>query len=143
MPQAALEKAGANFPNLLDADGKAFAQVGSERLPRTYLLDPQGKILWFDIEYSLATRRELHQALRAVDWRNRNDVAGLCEADSSRASGHRLRLQSQLPWKKPKSRSSAWARSGRASPSCCSTTAIAPRATPAARCGSKRRSSAI
>ncbi len=64
--QAALERAGANFPTLLDADGKAFAQVGSEKLPRTFLLDPQGKILWFDIEYSLSTRRELHQALRAV-----------------------------------------------------------------------------
>jgi peroxiredoxin len=64
--QAALERAGAKFPTLLDADGKAFAQVGSEKLPRTYLLDPQGKILWFDIEYSLSTRRELHQALRAL-----------------------------------------------------------------------------
>lgn len=64
--QAALKAAEVNFANLLDADGKAFAQVGSEKLPRTYLLDPQGKILWFDIEYSLGTRRELHQALRAV-----------------------------------------------------------------------------
>jgi peroxiredoxin len=64
--QAALERAGASFPNLLDSDGSAFTQVGSEKLPRAYLLDPQGKILWFDIEYSLATRRELHQALRAV-----------------------------------------------------------------------------
>jgi peroxiredoxin len=64
--QAALKKAGAEFLNLLDADGKAFAQVGKERLPRTYLLDAQGKILWFDIEYSPATRRELQQALRAV-----------------------------------------------------------------------------
>ena len=62
----ALQEAGADFPNLLDADGRAFAQVGSEKLPRTYLLDPQGKVLWFDIEYSHATRRELHQALRAV-----------------------------------------------------------------------------
>jgi peroxiredoxin len=64
--QATLQKTGATFPNLLDADRKAFAQVGSEKLPRTYLVDPQGKILWFDIEYSHATRRELHQALRAV-----------------------------------------------------------------------------
>jgi peroxiredoxin len=64
--QAALKKSGAGFLNLLDADGKAFAQVGKERLPRTYLLDSKGKILWFDIEYSPATRRELHQALRAV-----------------------------------------------------------------------------
>lgn len=64
--QATLQKAGASFTNLLDADGKVFARVGSDKLPRTYLLDPQGKILWFDIEYSLATRRELHEALRAI-----------------------------------------------------------------------------
>ena len=64
--QEALTKAGAKFTNLLDADGKAFAQVGSERLPRTYVLDPNGKIVWFDIEYSLTTRRELGQTLRAI-----------------------------------------------------------------------------
>lgn len=62
----ALTKAGAKFTNLLDADGKAFAEVGSERLPRTYVLDPGGKIAWFDIEYSHATRRELRDALRAL-----------------------------------------------------------------------------
>jgi peroxiredoxin len=64
--QAALKKSGGDFPNLLDASGEAFAQVGSQKLPRIYLLDPQGKILWFDIEYSVATRRELKQALRVV-----------------------------------------------------------------------------
>ncbi len=68
--QAAVNAAKANFPNFLDADGKAFAQVGSEKLPRTYLLDPQGKILWFDIEYSHGTRRELNQALQAVVGKN-------------------------------------------------------------------------
>jgi peroxiredoxin len=64
--QAALKKAGASFTNLNDADGKAFAQMGSGRFPRTYVLNPSGKIVWFDIEYSMATRRELHQALRAL-----------------------------------------------------------------------------
>jgi peroxiredoxin len=64
--QAALKSAGADIANLLDADGKAFAKIGMDKLPRTYLLDPQGKILWFDIEYSLGTRRELNQALRSV-----------------------------------------------------------------------------
>ncbi len=63
---ATFKKTGATFTNLHDADGKAFAQIGSGRFPRTYLLDPSGKIVWFDIEYSLATRRELHQALRVV-----------------------------------------------------------------------------
>jgi peroxiredoxin len=61
-----VQQIGGAFPTLLDRDGEAFAKVGSEKLPRTFLLDPQGKILWFDIEYSHATRRELHQALRAV-----------------------------------------------------------------------------
>jgi peroxiredoxin len=64
--RATLEKAAAQMPTLLDADGQAFAQVGKERLPRVYLVDGEGKILWFDIDYSLATRRELNQALRAV-----------------------------------------------------------------------------
>ena len=64
--EATFKKSGATFPNLYDADGKAFALVGSGRFPRTYVLDSSGKIVWFDIEYSLATRRELHQALRAI-----------------------------------------------------------------------------
>ncbi len=64
--QGVLRKGGVTFPNLLDARGQAFAAVGSEKLPRTYLVGPRGKILWFDIEYSHATRRELRQALRAL-----------------------------------------------------------------------------
>jgi peroxiredoxin len=64
--EATIKNSRATFPNLHDADGKAFARVGNGRFPRTYLLDPGGKIVWFDIEYSLATRRELHQALRAM-----------------------------------------------------------------------------
>lgn len=64
--RSVLRQAGATFPNLLDTDGEALGQVGSERLPRIYLLDPAGKVLWFDIEYSHSTRRELAQALEAV-----------------------------------------------------------------------------
>lgn len=56
----------ATFPNLIDVDGAAFEQVGSGKLPRTYLLDEQGHILWFDIEYSRSTRRELFKAIRLV-----------------------------------------------------------------------------
>ncbi len=64
-PQIATERlasAGATFPNLLDADAAYFGQVASERLPRIYLLDPQGKILWFDLEFSEITREALQQA---------------------------------------------------------------------------------
>jgi peroxiredoxin len=67
--EATVKKSGATIPNLHDADGKAFAQIGSGRFPRTYVLDPSGKIVWFDIEYSLATRRELHQALKVITSR--------------------------------------------------------------------------
>ncbi len=59
-------EAGADFPILVDQDGSAFAQVGRDRLPRTYLLGPNGNILWFDIEYSRSTRRQLDTALNFV-----------------------------------------------------------------------------
>jgi peroxiredoxin len=49
--------------NLLDSDGAVFSQVATQILPRTYLVDQQGKILWFDIEYSQSTQRELRNAL--------------------------------------------------------------------------------
>ena len=60
------QEAGVKFPTLVDSDGTAFSLVGTEKLPRTYLLDAEGKILWFDIEYSRSTRRELHMAIRAA-----------------------------------------------------------------------------
>ena len=61
-----VKQLGIKFPVLLDPDGKTLAQVASRRLPRTYLLDDQGKILWFDMEYSASTRRELRDAIRVV-----------------------------------------------------------------------------
>lgn len=51
---------------LVDPEGAAMAQVGSGRMPRVYVLDPKGTILWFDIEYSMSTRRELAQTLNLV-----------------------------------------------------------------------------
>jgi hypothetical protein len=51
---------------LLDPEGKAFAQVGSEKLPRVFVLDGAGKIVWFDLEYSHSTRRELKQAVQKL-----------------------------------------------------------------------------
>ncbi len=61
--QAALNQAQATFPQLIDSDGQALATVGTAALPRLYVLDPAGKIVWFDIEYSEGTRRELWQTL--------------------------------------------------------------------------------
>ncbi len=51
------------FASLLDSDGAALDLIATERLPRTYLLDAEGKILWFDIEYSRASARELKSAV--------------------------------------------------------------------------------
>lgn len=57
---------GAKFPQLTDADGAAFAQVGEQALPRIFVLDKAGKVAWFDIEFSEASRREMQQALAAL-----------------------------------------------------------------------------
>lgn len=58
-----IKSAGAGLTQLTDADGAALAQVGELALPRIYVLDSAGKVAWFDIEYSEATRRELRQTL--------------------------------------------------------------------------------
>jgi len=60
-------EAKATFPNLLDPKGEYFAKIASERkMPRTYLLDAQGKVLWFDLEYSNTARRDLVQGIEVA-----------------------------------------------------------------------------
>jgi peroxiredoxin len=61
-----VEGAGVTFPSLSDPDGALFAQVAKERLPRPYLLDAEGKILWFDLEFSQATHDNLMQAIQVA-----------------------------------------------------------------------------
>lgn len=66
-PQLAGElakQAGASFPVMSDPHGALLAQVAPGKVPATYLLDGTGKVLWFDIEYSRSTRRELVEAIR-------------------------------------------------------------------------------
>jgi peroxiredoxin len=64
--RSAVQEASAKYPILLDTDGAFFAKVATEKLPRLYLLDAQGKVLWFDVEYSETTRRQLATAIEAV-----------------------------------------------------------------------------
>ncbi|MBC8356627.1 MAG: redoxin domain-containing protein [Planctomycetes bacterium] len=52
-----------DFSVLLDTDSSLFAKVATERRPRTYLLDSEGSILWFDIEYSRGSARDLSNAI--------------------------------------------------------------------------------
>ena len=49
--------------SLVDTDRALFHQLATSLLPRTYVLDKDGSILWFDIEYSQSTQRDLVQAL--------------------------------------------------------------------------------
>jgi len=62
----AVQQAGAKYVNLLDREGAYFAKVATEKIPRLYLLDAAGKILWLDIEYSSSTRRDLERAITFV-----------------------------------------------------------------------------
>ena len=55
-----------SFPVVLDTDGSYFSKVATEKLPRVYVLDPSGKIAWFDVEFSEVTRETLEQTLRVV-----------------------------------------------------------------------------
>ena len=55
-----------SFPQLLDTQGEFFSKVGSVALPRIFVLDAEGKVVWFDIEYSEGTRRELLQTLAVL-----------------------------------------------------------------------------
>lgn len=64
--QAVADTAEARFPQLHDADGAALGQVGVSRMPRVYVLDAERNIVWFDVEYSETTRRELRQTLEAL-----------------------------------------------------------------------------
>ena len=62
----AVAAANVSFPILLDESGDAFAQLGTEGLPRTYLIDAERRILWFDLYFSFDTMRGLKQAIAFV-----------------------------------------------------------------------------
>lgn len=62
----AVQSAGVKYPQLRDPQGEYFGQVASEGLPRLYLLDAAGNIVWFDVQYQESTRQDLLQALTAL-----------------------------------------------------------------------------
>ncbi|MEX2142199.1 MAG: redoxin domain-containing protein [Pirellulales bacterium] len=63
--RAAVDALEVSVPLLLDLDGRLFSRIGKDHLPRTYLLDQDGRVLWFDIEFSRHTRENLEQAIHA------------------------------------------------------------------------------
>jgi peroxiredoxin len=54
------------FPSLLDSEGALFAKVATEGLPRPYLLDAEGKILWLGLEFSQTSLKKLTQGIRVA-----------------------------------------------------------------------------
>jgi hypothetical protein len=55
------------FPCLSDGKGQYLAYLcKDDKVPRVYLLDPKGKILWFDVEFSRSTREDLVQGIRVA-----------------------------------------------------------------------------
>jgi peroxiredoxin len=64
--QSVLSNVNGDFVNLHDHDGNAFAEVATSVLPRTYLLRSDRQVVWFDMEYSRSTSRELDNAILYV-----------------------------------------------------------------------------
>lgn len=54
---------GVNCLCLIDPDGSALDQLATEHLPRSYLVDAQGRVVWHDLEYSQSTRKNLRNAI--------------------------------------------------------------------------------
>ncbi len=54
------------LPTFSDPTAAGFAQLGEKILPRVYVLDASGKVVWFDLDYSQATERELRATLDAL-----------------------------------------------------------------------------
>ena len=54
----------------LRANANEAARVlGTGRMPRVYVLNGAGEIVWLDIEYSMSTRRELRETLEELTAR--------------------------------------------------------------------------
>jgi hypothetical protein len=61
-----LLNAGVKLSCFFDPDKAFFSKLAKSTLPRVYLLDESGKIIWFDTEYNQSTRRNLMQAVKVV-----------------------------------------------------------------------------
>lgn len=64
----AIDDGKVKYANLLDPQGSYLAKftADAEKLPRVYLLDAQGKVLWFDVEYSDTTERDLNAGIQVT-----------------------------------------------------------------------------
>ena len=78
---------GVKVVTLLDPE-KSLGKLASGNVPRTYLLDAQGRVLWLDTVFDRTTRRYLNGALVFVLDKNR-EVIGSSTAKDGSSSKHR------------------------------------------------------
>ena len=62
--QSEQQEVGAGYSFLHDPSMQLYGQVAVEGLPRVYVLNSSGAVVWFDMEYSETTREQLLQAVR-------------------------------------------------------------------------------
>ncbi len=62
--QEVTDSGGIAYPQLLDEEETLYAQLATSLLPRIYLLDEAGRVVWLDVEYAVATQRHLRHAVR-------------------------------------------------------------------------------
>jgi peroxiredoxin len=63
--QQRMAEAEATFPTLLDPKGEFCGKLATDRkMPRAYLLDSSGRILWFDVELPRDSLHDLVQGIR-------------------------------------------------------------------------------
>lgn len=63
---AVLQKVNPSFPLLLDQQKAYFALVAKEMLPRVYLLDRSGRVLWFDLSFTELAGQVRKNLLQAI-----------------------------------------------------------------------------
>jgi len=63
--QRSADEFGKGIATLRDTDDKLWKQIATEKMPRFYLLDKDGVILWMDLEFSEGTSRDLRRAIMA------------------------------------------------------------------------------
>ena len=59
------EKYGEGVVTLRDPADTMWKQIATTKMPRVYLLDANGRIIWMDVEFSLGTARDLRRAILA------------------------------------------------------------------------------
>lgn len=57
------DEAAAGYPQLLDPDAEVYGKVATKLVPRTYLLDAEGKIVWFALTWEPRTAKTLRAGL--------------------------------------------------------------------------------